>query len=587
MSDMPLNLFHLVATRPDEYVLGWRNGVVVNAHSFRNRVAAWRGLLSRTEAKNFALFFEDSLEFAAALLGAWYTGKTVWLVADTLTASCLSLKQSVDGFLGEFPEEFDPLVPGHDQNLCPDESVVIDLDFVALVVQTSGTTGVPLAIPKRMSQLLSEVATLESVFGKFLENADIVATVSHQHIYGLLFKVLWPLVSGRAVHVRSQYFPEELAQMLTHRSCVLITSPAHLKRLPESVVCDSTRHSLRAVFSSGGPLSLEVAKSTENRLGQIPIEIYGSSETGGIAWRQRLAGSDESWQPLPRVEWRIAEQENLLEVRSPHLFDAQWMRLADIAHQHSKEKFLLGGRGDRIVKIEEKRISLDTIEALLLTSPFVSEVRIVLCESESAPAPESAQRQRLAAFIVTSDAGKKQLVHAGKLKLNRELIKLLSGNLEPIAFPRRWRYLESMPVNSQGKTSHATLLALLNERPRTAYMYLVQREQYKIELELSVPAELLYFDGHFEGAPVLPGVVQVDWAISKARQYFDLPAEFRGIHALKFQHVICPDSVLKLELIYDLLKGSLNFRYFSAAGQHSSGRILFTLESLEKCNLPG
>ncbi len=79
----------------------------------------------------------------------------------------------------------------------------------------------------------------------------------------------------------------------------------------------------------------------------------------------------------------------------------------------------------------------------------------------------------------------------------------------------------------------------------------------------------------------------VSAASTSRRQYFDLPAEFRGIHALKFQDVICPDSVLKLELIYDLLKGSLNFRYFSAAGQHSSGRILFTLESLEKCNLPG
>jgi acyl-coenzyme A synthetase/AMP-(fatty) acid ligase len=573
MSDIRLNLFQVVATRPAEYVFGWRNGLVINAQSFRSRVAAWRGLLTRTTGQNFALYYEDSLEFAAALLGAWHAGKTVWLVADTLIASCISLKQSVDGFLGEFPEEFDPLVPDGDQTLSPYESVTIDADFIALVVQTSGTTGVSLSIPKRLSQLLSEVATLEVVFGELMDDAEIVATVSHQHIYGLLFKVIWPLVAGRAIHVRSQYFPEELAQLLSHRPCVLITSPAHLKRLPESVLDENTRHCLRTVFSSGGPLSVEVANNTENMLGQIPIEIYGSSETGGIAWRQRLAGSDESWQPLPQVEWRIAELENLLEVRSPHLFDDQWMRLADLAREHSQGKFFLDGRGDRIVKIEEKRISLDAIEALLMASPFVSEVRIALCDSELG------QRQRLAAFIVASEAGKKQLVRAGKLKLNRELLQLFSGNLEPIAFPRRWRYLEKMPVNSQGKTSHASLMALLNERPRTPYMCLSQRDAYKVELELNVPADLLYFDGHFEGAPVLPGVVQLDWAISNARQYFDIPAEFRGIHALKFQHVICPDSALRLELIYDPLKGILNFRYFSAGGQHSSGRVLFTLES--------
>ena len=76
-------------------------------------------------------------------------------------------------------------------------------DFVGLVLFTSGSTGVPQAIPKKLSQMSREVATLETQFGELLGVADISTTVSHQHIYGLLFNVLWPLVAGRAIHARS------------------------------------------------------------------------------------------------------------------------------------------------------------------------------------------------------------------------------------------------------------------------------------------------------------------------------------------------------------------------------------------------
>ena len=94
-------------------------------------------------------------------------------------------------------------------------------------------------------------------------------------------------------------------------------------------------------------------------------------------------------------------------------------------------------------------------------------------------------------------------------------------------------------------------------------------------LELTVPATLFYLDGHFPDAPILAGVVQVDWAIAYGRQYFTLPPRFRAIHALKFQHVIRAERPLRLELLHDTVKGGLNFRYLSDAGQHASGRILF------------
>lgn len=560
------DLVRLIAHRPADAVIGWRDAGVVRNAAFLQRVHAWHGLLQRSAGSNFALFMEDSIEFGAALLGAWHANKTIWLSADTLATNCKTLQQTVDGFLGEFPDAYHPLSPR-----AGDESVslnvnTIDADFPALVVYTSGTTGVAQAIPKKMSQLSSEVATLEQLFSARLGDAAIVATVSHQHIYGLLFKVLWPLLAGRAIHSRIQNFPEELLQVMSQHPCALIASPAYLKRLPDHLAWSGAQ-TLRAVFSSGGPLPAEVAASAGHLLGQVPIEVYGSSETGGIAWRQRTTDTSDAWQPMPNVQWR-SSTEQLLEVRSPHLPDDDWFALADCV-QPQAGGFVLQGRSDRIVKIEEKRISLTTMESLLSDSGLVSTARVVVCDDVAG------QRQRIAAFVVLSEEGKRVLADAGKIALNGQLRDALLGAIEPIALPRRWRYLDQMPLDAQGKTSRAALLALLDVRPRVPHLRLIAREEQRVELEIMVPPDLYYFDGHFTEAPILPGVVQVDWAIANGRAYFALPGQFQGINALKFQQVIQPDMPVTLELQHDVQKNSLQFRYFSSKGQHASGRIMF------------
>lgn len=573
MTESLLNLVQIIAARPANFVVGWRQEVAVYNDEFLIEIVAWRNLLLHNKGKNFALFYSDSLTFAAALLGAWHAGKTIWLTADTLALSCLALQASVDGFLGEFPNELHPIMPTVAQLPIASDFCSLDPSIVGLVVHTSGTTGNAEAIPKKIAQLASEVATLETLFGKKLGDAVIVATVTHQHIYGLLFKVLWPLLAGRAIHAKSSNFPEELANILALGPCVLVASPAHLKRLPNYLKWPSET-GLRAIFSSGGPLEIEVVHEVNKLLGQAPIEVYGSSETGGIAWRQRVSGTDDSWLALPSVEWRVELENGLLEVRSPHLASDEWMRLADLAQTSVNGRFLLKGRSDRIVKIEEKRISLASIEVLLLASDLVLELAVVVCDA----GPE--QRQRLAAIIVLSELGKKLLIENGKIALNLRLRSLLLGSVEPIALPRRWRYVEQLPINAQGKTTRNELLTVLEQAPRSPYLYVLERERSRVSLQVGLPIDLFYFEGHFDIVSILPGVVQVDWAIKNARKYFEMRPQFRAIHVLKFERVIRVETRLFLELSYDEEKGNLNFRYYSSEGQHSSGRIVFVVENL-------
>jgi len=560
----------LNAARLPDQTVAWRCGKPIGYAEFLGRVRAWRVLLRRTFGKEFALFVDDSVEFAAALFGAWQARKTIYLPGDRLPGTCADLRKTVDGYLGDFAPEWEPKTPlpqdatGHTNDFDP-----LDPNFAGLVLYTSGSTGAVQAIPKRLSQMSAEVATLEIQFGAAIGAADVVTTVPHQHIYGLLFNVLWPLSAGRAVHTPSFSFFEELAAALPEHDFVLVSSPAHLKRLPENPAWTRAVERLRAVFSSGGPLPFDVVHETHRLLGRVAIEVYGSSETGGVAWRQQHTTRDEIWTPLPGVEWRVDTAEGVLEVRSPHLPDEEWLRMADRAMLMGNNRFLLKGRVDRIAKIEGKRISLSAIEGQLAGSPLVQDARVLIIEG---------RRQQIAAVIVPSDSGRRKLAEIGKLAFNRMLRNLLSPSVEPVGLPRIWRYLEVLPINAQGKTTHRELIALLDgkpSRPTWPIKRLLEKGAHSAAFDLIAPRDLFYFDGHFPDKPILAGVVQVDWVIALGRKCFDLPPVFRAIHALKFQRMIPPELPIKLELVHEPANSSLSFKITSQRGAHASGRILF------------
>ncbi len=101
----------------------------------------------------------------------------------------------------------------------------------------------------------------------------------------------------------------------------------------------------------------------------------------------------------------------------------------------------------------------------------------------------------------------------------------------------------------------------------------VREQGESVRFELRIPEDLECLRGHFPGLPILPGVVQVQWAIQLASQRWPQCAGFRGLHKLKFQNPIVPGARLSLELAPG--EGDLSFRYFENDTVYSNGRILF------------
>ena len=528
---------------------------------WRMRVGAWRDAFAAHAGQDVALACDDALEFSAALFGAWQADVTPWLPGDALPATLDQLRQRGAVFAGDLPGGVRPdaCTVGHEPVLH-----ALDPDTCALVLFTSGSTGEPAAIRKSLRQLDAEVDALESVFGSLAGIGALVhGTVSHQHIYGLLFRILWPLSSRRAFAPARIAYNEQLTT-LGPSPIVLVASPAHLKRLPETQDWQSLASGLRAVFSSGGPLPVDAALTVQRLWGQTAIEVFGSTETGGIAWR-RGDGSRAPWQPLPGVAWRV--QEGLLDVRSPHLPSTDWWSTSDRAHDTGDGRFELLGRVDRIVKLEERRISLDAIQARLQGSDLLDDVRVLALPGH---------RILLAVAAVASAQGQALLDTEGRPALVECLRAWLAGHCDPTALPRRWRFIEALPVDARGKTRERDLAALF--RPLMPTPDWPLREHDKATATLLATAELAAFEGHFPQTAILPGVVLIDWAVRLGRDAFGATGGLQCMEALKFQQLVRPGMLLTAELDWAELDGSaglLGFRFTSVRGVHASGRLRF------------
>lgn len=106
------------------------------------------------------------------------------------------------------------------------------------------------------------------------------------------------------------------------------------------------------------------------------------------------------------------------------------------------------------------------------------------------------------------------------------------------------------------------------------------REEQDLVLILRIPRELAYFNGHFEEIPVVPGVVQVQWAVHYARRHFGLRGDLNYMEVIKFKELLMPGQRLELCLSYKHGQARLKFNYRSETADYSSGRIYFHDEAV-------
>lgn len=560
MSDKLLPLSHcLIADRPVDSPVAYHAGRYYSVRQFASAVKAWTDKLQAQPFEHYALYTEDAYPFAVLLFALLHAGKQIRIPGNNRPGTAEQLAKNCQ-LLGDWHigEPFDYCLDVADSSTLP-LSPLNPFDS-QLVIFTSGSTGQAKPIAKCLNQFQLEIDTLEKNWGGQLGDAEALATVSHQHIYGLLFRVLWPLSAGRCFHSQAYINPELLVNAAQQGQAYWIASPAHLKRLDQASLWDGIA-GLKAVFSSGGALPENAAQQIFDQSGQAVIEVYGSSETGGIAWRRQ----DKAWTLFSGMSLSNIDGSWLLH--SPYLQAEQGFQLDDQITLHDDGCFILHGRSDRIVKVEEKRLSLVELEQRLMAEPWIEDAHVLVVTNH---------RDVVAAVVALSQQGLEQLAIQGRNRLIRQLRKALEPWFEPVLLPRKWLFVNVMPLTSQGKIEQHLLKILLDFDNRKLPQVLnLEMNTDGIRLGLKVPKDLLYFPDHFAGYPILPGVVQLAWVEHFGKLFFVIDKPFSQMEVVKFTQVIQPGDQLTLTLDWNPATGKLYFNFSSERGAHSSGRMVY------------
>jgi acyl-coenzyme A synthetase/AMP-(fatty) acid ligase len=320
------------------------------------------------------------------------------------------------------PAAMENIKPGLIRN--PDEP------FLSLF--TGGSTGKPKVWSKSPRNLLAEAFYLKEKF--VLSGKDLfIATVPPYHIYGLLFSILVPLVAHARVLPDSYTFPQEIISTANkHKASVLVSVPIHYRAMK---VENLSIPSLKAAFSSSGVLDRSDSLYFYKKTGLGITEIYGSTETGGIASRCVSENTDR-WKAFDVVSWKL--KDNRLSVKSD--FTSPEMErdrdgfclTGDEAREEKENRFVLLGRADGVVKVAGKRVDLLDVQNKIKTLPTVSDAFVLTLPSDKG-------RESVIAAVVACDL------------TETHLKKLMMDMLEPYAVPRRIKIVSSIAQTATGK----------------------------------------------------------------------------------------------------------------------------------------
>jgi len=426
----------------------------ISFSQWREQVAQLAAKIALRDEQQWLLYEQDSYLFSVSFFALVVAKKSIVLPPNGQPQQLQDCMEHADIFIGSEPLADRVNFSSEHQN----NTTVLPIDFcgdVSVVFFTSGSSGTPKAISKTFGELITEVEQLEQCFGGLLGDVIMMSTVSHQHIYGMLFKLLWPIWVGRDVYLSPFEYPEHLAHQIKQqpqRQICLISSPAYYHRLVKDNVLTDCGDQIVAMFSSGGPLDFSVAQALTQQLATTPHEVFGSTETGGIAWRVRQNDGDKPWQVFDNIVIDCDEESQRLSIKSPYINGNDWFLTDDRVQLVSKNQFKLLGRADRIVKIEEKRCSLDEIELKLKTHHFIEQAHVLLVRH-----PSGLKRDCLGAAITLTAQGKIALTEDSKFNVDRQFKNYLKLSFEALVIPRKFRHLEQLPFNAQGKLNKKQL----------------------------------------------------------------------------------------------------------------------------------
>jgi acyl-coenzyme A synthetase/AMP-(fatty) acid ligase len=419
-------------------VFAYREGLAVGVETFLSDA---RGVAAALPDRQHVLNlcadrYRFAVGFAAALLRRQVSLLPPNVTPDLLERLiarypdlyCLSDTAARSGLLEtvSFP---DAAGSGQAPSLIP----VIPESQAAVVVFTSGSTGEPEPYGKSWGSLVrSALAEVERLDMRARAGLTVLGTVPPQHSYGLESTVLMVMQGGLALHARRPLLPADIRAGLAAlpRPRALVTTPVHLRALlAEADALPPADFLLCAT----APLSPQLAAQAEARFGAPLHEIYGCTESGGIASRRTVQGNE--WRAMSGVTLRADGRGTW--VKGGHV-ESEVM-LADVIELRGRGRFLLHGRTADLVNIAGKRTSLAHLNYHLNSIEGVRDGAFVVPEQEGEAVT------RLTAYVVAPGL------------TSAALLAALRQRIDAAFLPRPLHFVDALPRNETGKLPQLAL----------------------------------------------------------------------------------------------------------------------------------
>lgn len=407
-------------------------------------------------------------------------------------------------------------------------------------IQTSGSSGKAKLIEKTLEQVFLEAKFLKNKFN-FKKDDIFTASASCNHFFGLIFRLFIPLISGGTIYTKPFLIANDISNF--NQKHIFITSPIILENMIKS---NQKFNNIQRIFTAGSKLSKTVREEISNITSAEVINIYGSTETGVIAY-----DIGNGLKAFSKVNISL-DNENKLYVSSP------WANFQtnDLANIDGKKLYLLG-RADRVIKQNDRRIHLDILEDEIKTHLFIQDCACKVINN------------KLIALITLSELAKNIFRKSGRKEIIETLKKHIYINFKNCI--KTYKIVDYIPRNNNNKVSIDNFLQSLNKNIKPQFKFKKQDNNVYIFNTILQP-ECYFFQGHFNNFAVLPGYLQLEMIFKLAKIIGIDLYECKTIKNLKFNGFIRP-----LDEIIVYITNNNSFIAFEIKNNNkicSSGKIL-------------
>lgn len=348
-------------------------------------------------------------------------------------------------------------------------------DDLAMVLYTSGTTGLPKGVMLSHGNLSSNIR--QGIAGMGITNRDVFLGVLPQfHSFGVTQLTLTPLGVGGRVIYTARFQPKKiLSLMREHGATVFVGIPSmyNAMAMSKDASAEDVAH-MRLLVSGGEPLPDAVLERFEQKFGKTICEGYGMTEMSPATHcctpgkRKRYSVGP----PLPGVEQRIVEPETErvlganedgeIRMRGPNIMRGYYRNAEATAATIDSNGFLRTGDIGRIDDDGFLFITGRLKEMIIVggENVFPREVEEVLCRQPAVAAAgvcgvqDDIRGEVVVAFVELEE---------GMVANPEELRTWCREHLAGYKCPREVHIVDQLPRNPTGKIMRRELHTLLPE----------------------------------------------------------------------------------------------------------------------------